>query len=71
MTFGQALLCTKNGSVLTRTYIESDTIVVVFCKYAESKRLMRKKVSTSFQSGWTFSGWSLNDMLATDWIVAG
>jgi hypothetical protein len=51
--------------------VESDTVVVVFCKYTNNKRLMRKKVTTKNQTDWSLSGWSLLDMKADDWLVAG
>ncbi len=71
MTFGKALGAVRSGQVVTRTYVESDNIVVVFCKYTNNKRLMRKKVTTKHQTGWSLSGWSLRDMKADDWLVAG
>lgn len=61
----------KSGFTVTRTYVESDAVVVVFCKFTDNKRLVRKKVTTRYQSDWRLSGWSLKDMSATDWIVAG
>lgn len=71
MTFGKALGAIRSGQVVTRTYVESDTIVVVLCKYTNNKRLMRKKVTTKNQTDWSLSGWSLLDMKADDWLVAG
>lgn len=71
MTFGQALHSLKNGFTVTRTYVESDAVVVVFCKLTNNQKLVRKKVTTNYQSGWRHSGWSLKDLSATDWIVAG
>jgi hypothetical protein len=71
LTFGQALHSLKSGMTLTRTYVESDAVVVVFCKYRDDNRLIRKKVTSKHKSDWRLSGWSLKDMSATDWIVAG